>query len=214
MKRILLLTLVFATACKDGGTEPTPDPVQVVTTSLPDGTVGASYNVALSASGGTGSYGWSASAGSLPAGLTLSAAGLISGTPSSPGQASFTVRATSGTQSGTRDQSISIQAPEVVITTATLAGGTAGGLQSDAGGHWRHGHVNLGGGQWRAAGRPHALERGRDQRHADGGWHQQLHGAGVERGPDSHQVAEHRDRLPGGYRHDRHAAGRHGWYRL
>ena len=131
MKRILPLMLAFLAGCGDGGTTgPDPDPVLVATTSLPEGLVGASYSVALAASGGTGSYGWSVSSGTLPPGLTLAAGGTISGTPSAPGTSSFTVRATSGTQSGTRDLSITIQAPEVVITTSALAGGSAGAAYS------------------------------------------------------------------------------------
>jgi hypothetical protein len=44
----------------------------------------------LAATGGTGSYTWSVSAG-LPAGLTLNQAGLLSGTPSAAGPFTFTV---------------------------------------------------------------------------------------------------------------------------
>jgi hypothetical protein len=50
---------------------------------LPDGTNGVPYNVTLSATGGQPSYTWSLTANSagLPPGLTLSAGGVISGTP-------------------------------------------------------------------------------------------------------------------------------------
>jgi hypothetical protein len=49
----------------------------------PDGTNGVPYNVALSATGGQAPYTWSLASGSagLPPGLTLSSAGVISGTP-------------------------------------------------------------------------------------------------------------------------------------
>jgi large repetitive protein len=49
--------------------------------SLPDGTVGTSYYRALAATGGSGSYTWTLSGGSLPDGLSLSTSGVISGTP-------------------------------------------------------------------------------------------------------------------------------------
>ena len=52
---------------------------QVTTTSLPDATVGAPYSQQLTASGGVAPYRWKAQ-GALPTGLTLSKAGVISGT--------------------------------------------------------------------------------------------------------------------------------------
>ena len=59
---------------------------------LPSGMVGAAYDLTLAASGGVAPYTWSVSDGSLPAGLTLSDAGVLSGTPTSTTNASFTVR--------------------------------------------------------------------------------------------------------------------------
>lgn len=56
------------------------------------GALGKPYSQPLTASGGTGSYTWSVSAGTLPPGLTLSpATGVISGTPTALGQSTFTV---------------------------------------------------------------------------------------------------------------------------
>ena len=49
--------------------------------SLPAGTVGTAYNQTLTATGGTGTKSWLVSAGTLPAGLDLSAGGVLSGTP-------------------------------------------------------------------------------------------------------------------------------------
>jgi hypothetical protein len=45
-------------------------------------------------SSGASPYTFSVTSGSLPAGLTLSSSGVLSGTPSSPGTANFTVTAT------------------------------------------------------------------------------------------------------------------------
>lgn len=68
-----------------GGTTPTPPPVtpllQVTTTGIPPALVGTPYSVQLTASNGVGSLKWTA-LDLLPAGLTLSATGLLSGTPS------------------------------------------------------------------------------------------------------------------------------------
>jgi hypothetical protein len=65
--------------------------LSVLTSGLPSAAVGAAYSAQLSASGGAGSYTWSVSSGSLPAGLSLNpATGVISGTPTGVGTASFT----------------------------------------------------------------------------------------------------------------------------
>jgi hypothetical protein len=47
--------------------------------------VNTPYSHQLSVYGGTGPYTWSIWAGSLPAGLSLSSSGLISGTPTTAG---------------------------------------------------------------------------------------------------------------------------------
>src|SRR5208283_4784413 len=64
----------------------------ITTTSLPGGEAGVGYSQTLAASGGTTPYTWSVSAGTLPAGLSLSSAGVISGTPTTAGTSSFTVQ--------------------------------------------------------------------------------------------------------------------------
>jgi len=71
---------------------PTVLPISITTTSLPSITVGMSYSVTLSATGGIQPYTWSLSSGTLPAGLTLSGAGVISGIPTAEGTNSFTVQ--------------------------------------------------------------------------------------------------------------------------
>lgn len=59
---------------------------------LPDASVGVPYSEQLSADGGTGPYLFTLM-GALPAGLSLSSAGLISGTPTMAMTSNFTVRA-------------------------------------------------------------------------------------------------------------------------
>jgi hypothetical protein len=67
----------------------------IATASLPDGQVGTAYSQSVAGAGGTGPYTWSVSVGSLPNGLALdSAAGAITGTPSTSGPATFTVTLT------------------------------------------------------------------------------------------------------------------------
>ncbi len=67
----------------DGCFKVTAVPLQITTSSLPDATVGVPYSATLAATGGTPPFKWKVVTGSLPAGLTLSSSGTISGTPSS-----------------------------------------------------------------------------------------------------------------------------------
>ena len=57
----------------------------ITTDSLPSATVGSPYSAALAAAGGRPPYRWEISRGTLPAGLSLSTGGTISGTPSATG---------------------------------------------------------------------------------------------------------------------------------
>jgi hypothetical protein len=65
----------------------TSSTLAVTTTSLPNGIVGTAYSVTLTASGGTSPYSWSeTSGGALPPGLaSVTAAGVIAGTPTTAG---------------------------------------------------------------------------------------------------------------------------------
>ena len=69
-------------------------PALTFTGSLPNGVVNVPYSQTLQATGGVGPYTYAVTAGTLPAGLTLSTAGVVSGTPTTPGASSFTVTAT------------------------------------------------------------------------------------------------------------------------
>jgi hypothetical protein len=60
---------------------------------LPEGDDGVAYSETLAATGGVSPYTWTVTTGTLPAGLTLSSAGVISGTPSADGSSTFTVQA-------------------------------------------------------------------------------------------------------------------------
>lgn len=68
---------------------------QITSGLLPDGTENEAYSQELAATGAT-PITWSVTAGTLPTGLTLSNAGLISGTPTAEGTSTFTVKATNG----------------------------------------------------------------------------------------------------------------------
>lgn len=64
------------------------------TTALPDAVEFQSYSQQLQVSGGTAPYNFVISAGALPAGLSLSSSGLISGTPTESGTFGFTAQVT------------------------------------------------------------------------------------------------------------------------
>jgi hypothetical protein len=68
--------------------------LSIETQSLADGVVGEDYSETLKAAGGSSPYRWDLRTGKLPDGLALSAEGVISGAPITPGELSFEVRAT------------------------------------------------------------------------------------------------------------------------
>lgn len=94
--------------------------------SLPDGRVGTSYNRTITVTGGTAPFTFAKTSGSLPPGLSLSSAGVLSGTPSAAGTFNFTVQATDALGcTGSRSYSIQI-CPVIAVAPPTLAPGTTG----------------------------------------------------------------------------------------
>lgn len=96
---------------------------------LPTATVGDSYSFQLTATGGSGS-GYTFSASNLPAGLTLSAGGMLTGTPdttnASPLQVTMAVTVTDSNQaSSTRNLTLTVD-PVLDIGPPTLPVATAG----------------------------------------------------------------------------------------
>jgi hypothetical protein len=75
-------------------------PLSIPVTSLPDAPIGQAYGQSLAASGGTPPYTWSIASGALPDGLTLSAVGTISGTPTTLSQTSVTIQVTDSGSTG------------------------------------------------------------------------------------------------------------------
>ncbi|HYF35769.1 MAG TPA: putative Ig domain-containing protein, partial [Prosthecobacter sp.] len=68
--------------------------MEIATTSLPAGYINAAYAQTLSATGNITPVTWTIASGTLPAGLSLSSTGVISGAPATTGTAIFSVRAT------------------------------------------------------------------------------------------------------------------------
>ncbi|MCL2488759.1 MAG: putative Ig domain-containing protein, partial [Oscillospiraceae bacterium] len=84
----------------------------ITTAMLPDGVAGTAYSQTLAATGG-GGIGWSLDGGALPAGLTLSAAGVLSGTPAAAGVYVFSVKAANNVGSDTKTLSLTVGAAQV-----------------------------------------------------------------------------------------------------
>jgi Subtilase family/Putative Ig domain len=103
----------------------------ITTTSLASGQVGTMYSATLAATGGVAPYTWSVSGGTLPAGLTLSSSGAITGTPTaavSAGSVTFQV-ADSENPSETKTATLSM-----TITGSSGSGGGGGGGGGSVGG--------------------------------------------------------------------------------
>ena len=70
-------------------------PLTISTSTLPNGVPGSPYRGQLAATGGIGPYSFAVTGGTLPAGITLSSSGLLSGRPSTVlGPSTFTVSVT------------------------------------------------------------------------------------------------------------------------
>ncbi|MBI4906336.1 MAG: putative Ig domain-containing protein [Acidobacteria bacterium] len=99
-------------------------------TPLPNATANQSYSQTFTGSGGTGTgYAWTLAVGStLPAGLTLTTGGVLSGTPTAAGgPTSFTVRLTdSSTAFVEQAFSLTVNPALVINTVSPLANGSVG----------------------------------------------------------------------------------------
>lgn len=101
---------------------------QVTTTELPDGTTGTAYSQQLEKTGLDGT--WSLTKGTLPKGITLSADGLLSGTPTAVGDYGITVTFTETETSAADSQAllIHVSAPgaPVISSPHALPAGVVG----------------------------------------------------------------------------------------
>jgi hypothetical protein len=105
-------------------------PLQITTTTLPNGALGAYYDQSLAASGGQLPYVWGLAPGSagLPAGLSLTTNGVISGIPGASGASEFIALVTDA-MNGWNYQLLALTInissnPPVVVLTAPERPGT------------------------------------------------------------------------------------------
>src|SRR5579872_3377258 len=88
----LVYLALWLLGCGGSSKNSTQSPPVITTATLPAATVGVAYSQTIAETGGVQPFTWSISAGNLPAGLTVSSSGVISGTPTgTPITAKFTV---------------------------------------------------------------------------------------------------------------------------
>jgi hypothetical protein len=123
----VLLVSALALVLVTGAGATTVDPAV-----LPAGTTGTAYNQTFTSSTGVAPFTFAVTAGSLPPGLALTAAGVLSGTPTSSGSFSFTVTGTdAGSVAASRAYTLSISPATLTITPTTLYPGQRGIFQED-----------------------------------------------------------------------------------
>jgi hypothetical protein len=129
-----LAAAVVAACGGGGGGNGGGGPLSITTTTADDGMIDAAYSETVVATGGRGAKSFSISAGALPAGLSMSAAGAITGMPTGPaGTANFTVTVTdSAGMPATDSQALSIDIVDPLEITTTALAGTAVGEDYDA----------------------------------------------------------------------------------
>ncbi|MCF7751004.1 putative Ig domain-containing protein [Bacillus subtilis subsp. subtilis] len=93
--------------------------IVIVPATLPAGRAGTAYTQTLSSSGGVAPYTYQVIAGALPAGLVVSPAGVVSGTPTAVGSFGLTISATdAGGQTGQQAYLLVIAAPALSLSPA------------------------------------------------------------------------------------------------
>lgn len=101
--------------------------LSITTSSLPEGGVNHSYSASLAANGGTSPYSWTLVSGSLPVGVSLSTAGVISGTPTAAGTFTFAVQAKdseASPQSATTSLSLTVIPLALQVSSTSLPSAT------------------------------------------------------------------------------------------
>ena len=109
----------------------TPPVTTIAPSSIPGAAVGAAYSQAITATGGIAPYRYAVTNGTLPAGLTLSNSGVLSGTPTSGGTFSFTITATGSStglgapHTGVQSYTLAVNTPTIVVSPSALPNATA-----------------------------------------------------------------------------------------
>jgi hypothetical protein len=132
LKRALSLVLCimvcgFALSCSTGRPPNPVLPLVINPAALPPAVINVPYSASLTSTGGMGPFTWAMASGTLPPGLNISTAGVISGTPTALGTTNFKVQVTdSQTPTAAVDiasKSITVNAA-LSITTSSLTAGS------------------------------------------------------------------------------------------
>jgi hypothetical protein len=114
----------------DNSVPPGGNPVQIVTSSLPNGMYGKSYAQTLQCSGGSGTCAWALQSSSLPSGLSFDeATATVWGTPTAVGTGSLSVSAWDALQpsnTAQRTLSVTVDAPKLTIAVPAAPAGQVG----------------------------------------------------------------------------------------
>jgi hypothetical protein len=106
-----------------------PKPIAITTTTLGAGTYQAAYYSRIAVTGGTGAVNFAVVSGSLPSGLGVSPAGVVSGTPASVGTFSVTVQAVDAnwaSNTDTKTLTLVVNAPPFSASIAAASSGRVG----------------------------------------------------------------------------------------
>ena len=122
-----VLVCGFAISCSRAHPPIPASPLVISPAALPAAVIGVSYSATLTAVGGQQPFTWALASGTLPPGLSISAAGVISGAPTTLGTTNFKVQVTdSQTPTAAVDlasKSITVN-PALSITTTSLTTGS------------------------------------------------------------------------------------------
>lgn len=106
--------------------------ILIAPATLPNGTFNTAYSQTVTASGGTAPYSYAVTAGTLPNGLSLSSAGVLSGTPTQAGDYPITITASDSTTGpaapygGSQSYTLHIDGPVITVAPGTVPNATVG----------------------------------------------------------------------------------------
>jgi hypothetical protein len=108
--------------------------VTIAPTTLPDATAGALYSQNITLSGSTAvSINYTVTAGTLPAGINLTLAGVLGGAATTPGTYNFTITGTDQYGcSASQAYTLIVNCPTITVSPTTLANGVVGTAYVDA----------------------------------------------------------------------------------
>ena len=121
--------LFFALSCGTGKPPVAVLPLVISPVALPAAVINVPYSVTLTAVGGLPPYTWAMASGTLPAGLSISPGGVISGTPTTLGSTNVKVQVTDVQTPkqavDTASKTITVNQP-LAISTTSLTSGSVG----------------------------------------------------------------------------------------